>query len=641
MFATLVFENGREPLRWSDVPLAVVSWLQDVGGWAAFAFVLWLLIKYARMRPAERARIPPWQFRAVGLLALLAAVFYAPLTYFWGRDLVNFFRNIPPVFETNPWSFRNVCLTAGGVLALAAVCLPIFSNLAALRPRRIWALTRLSFKEAIRNRVLYAFSALLLVFLFASWFVPYKPESQVRVYVQVVYWSMPLLLLLTAGLLAGFSIPTDIKNQTIHTIVTKPVERFEVFLGRFFGFVGLMTLVLVVMTTFSLLYVLRGVDPAAAAESLKARDPVYGDLHYEDVSGARADKAVNVGREWDYRSYICRNMPGQPQVFAVWEFRAFPNSLADRQRVRCEFGFDIYRTTKGQENRGVSCGFTFHTARFVPGSEDEYRRQRDALVKEGRPLLEAENELARKFGFYEVRAFEVADFHTQGFDVPGGLFQSALEPAEERPTPGREPTAPLRVKVAVNSPNQFVGMAKYDLYFRADDTGAGADNLGFAVNFYKGAFGLWLRLCMLTGLAVALSTYLSGVISWVVATVLYVCGCFVPFISSIAMGTAPEGGPFQSLVKLARREVSAGWVVDTTAARVATHSDQVFRWLFRRFLDLIPDVNRLDLTAYVAEGFNIPAGQVVLSLGLMVGYLLPWIILGFYLIRWREIASSQ
>src|SRR6185312_19927 len=99
---------------------------------------------------------------------------------------------------------------------------------------------------------------------------------QVRTYVQVVFLAMSSLMLFTAALLASFSIPTDIKQQTIHTIVTKPVERFEIVLGRFFGFLALMTVILVLMTAVSLLYVLGGIHPEAAAESLKARDPLYG-----------------------------------------------------------------------------------------------------------------------------------------------------------------------------------------------------------------------------------------------------------------------------------------------------------------------------------------------------------------------------
>src|SRR5262249_8962736 len=161
--------------------------------------------------------------------------------------------------------------------------------------------------------------------------------------------------------LASFSIPADIRQQTIHTIVTKPVERFEIVLGRFLGFFGLMTLVLVIMTGLSLVYVLRGVNPEAAAESLKAREPHYGELHYENTGDRR--KAVNVGREWEYRSYITGVMPGQEPQTAVWEFPDLPRGLGNRKHVRAEFTFDIYRTTKGKENLGVSCSFAARTWR--------------------------------------------------------------------------------------------------------------------------------------------------------------------------------------------------------------------------------------------------------------------------------------
>src|SRR5947209_5139888 len=86
----------------------------------------------------------------------------------------------------------------------------------------IWLLARLSMKEAVRSKILWAFSFLVLVFLFGSWFIPAKPEAQVQTYVETVFVVMNVLLLITAGLLASLSIPTDVRRQTIHTIVTKP-----------------------------------------------------------------------------------------------------------------------------------------------------------------------------------------------------------------------------------------------------------------------------------------------------------------------------------------------------------------------------------------------------------------------------------
>ena len=101
-----------------------------------------------------------------------------------------------------------------------------------LSARRIWALARVALKEAIRSRVVLIFSLMAVIFLFADWFVPYKAEHQLRNYVRAIYWSMPPLFLLTAGLLGAFSIPNDLRSQAMFTIVTKPVERMEIVLAR-------------------------------------------------------------------------------------------------------------------------------------------------------------------------------------------------------------------------------------------------------------------------------------------------------------------------------------------------------------------------------------------------------------------------
>ena len=78
----------------------------------------------------------------------------------------------------------------------------------------------------------------------------------------------------------------------------------------------------------------------------------------------------------------------------------------------------------------------------------------------------------------------------------------------------------------------------------------------------------------------------------------------------------------------------------TTANQIATNLDKLFRWVVSRLLDVIPDVDRLDFTVFVAEGFDISSGQIVLNAIILVGYLIPWAILAYYLLKWREIASS-
>src|SRR5262249_40099456 len=218
---------------------------------------------------------------------------------------------------------------------------------------------------------------------------------------------------------------------------------------------------------------------------------------------------------------------------------------------------------------------------------------------------------------------DITDYHTLYVDVPGGLFRNAAK----APPSGADGAPPLQVRVSVSrqSSTQFVGMAKHDLYWRLDDPQSGGEKAAFAWNFYKGAFGLWLRLCLVIGLATALSTYLSGVITLLVVAILYLFGGVIGYIEQIGQGTAPGGGPMEALVRLANRQVALVPLEEGAGKTTADVFDVGFRWFMRRVLDLIPNVGRYDLTDYVREGFNIPAITLLYNGGALVLYLLPWI----------------
>src|SRR6516164_1850098 len=78
MFATLFYE--RAPLRLEDVPAGAWYWVQTVGGFAMVGLLIWLAAGWPHVRPADRARIPRWQYLAVLWCTILAAVCYLLLT---------------------------------------------------------------------------------------------------------------------------------------------------------------------------------------------------------------------------------------------------------------------------------------------------------------------------------------------------------------------------------------------------------------------------------------------------------------------------------------------------------------------------------------------------------------------------------
>jgi ABC-type transport system involved in multi-copper enzyme maturation permease subunit len=659
-FAILVLD--REPLQWADLPRLLADWTIVYGGLAFFCLLGYVLARSYQSLTARGER-RSGSLLAVAMIGLLvsAACFGAGR----GIQLTDWLNAPPPDPATQREEFvRNDkipvttpgphdplienLLVAGGAAALIGFLVPFARDLLRLRGRRIGAIARLSFKEAVRRRVVWAPVVILLVFLFPpKWFFQVKPEDEVSTYVSVIYWAMTPIMLLIASLLAAFAIPTDMKNQTIHTVVTKPVQPFELVLGRALGYIGLVTVVLAGLSAVSLV-LLWASEPSEEAkyESYKARVPVYGKLQFLDLRKPGEEyKGDSVGREWDYRSYIAggHNSPYR----AIWKYDADADlrSLANRgSAVPCEFSFDIFRTTKGDENRGVACTFQFVTRAWGdPFRPDERRSQAYNDAKRGiRPYAlptdpgadgpdsdwSKIDKISEQFGFYEYPSKEISDYHTFKIDVPSGLIRSALGVGPQ--TTGNQP--PLMVIVKCESPTQFLGVAKRDLYLLAGDE-------PFVVNFLKGVFGLWLRLTWIIVVAVACSTYLSGVIAWLVVGFLYGTGLFQDFIAKVAAGVSYGGGPMESAIRLVQNQNLVTPIPPSAGKDLALFFDTSYQWLLRRVIDIFPDVERFSWSEYVATGFSIPWSELVVSTVLMGLYLLPWAVLAYYLMKSREVAA--
>ena len=669
LFGILQLDRG-EPLGYANAAGLAQAWLQDAGGFAAVGLVAYLL--YALSVPtaksqSERMRVPvsTWMLVMAGLSLVCYAGVFALLYLGQGGSPVP---PLPPPGSPVPvepprWhpERRPLLLMAAGLFALLGIGEPFARDLLKTRGRRVWALSKLSFKEAVRSRILWVFLIILLPFLFpAKWFIKIKPADELRTMVETVSFALMILILVPGALLAAFyGIPNDIKNQTIHTVVTKPVERFEIVLGRFLGYSFLMTLVLAGLTAFCLVLInTTKLDPRAEQETAKARVPVRGKLEFK---ARAADFAgTNVGREFEYRKYISGH-PNSPER-AVWTFASPPPAMltppGDVDLV--EFTFDVYRLTKGEENRGVNVAFRFVTqncpqspptqeqrgewqwASTTPDPQDNKtpeQRYRDDVqayrdkgenpdgARPGTPGWAAASALAEKYGIYEVRGKEVFDYAVMGVEVPAGLFRNARA---GDPKAGGPPRVAAYVKC--ESPGQLLGMAEPDLYLLEG-------NQPFSVNFAKGMFGLWCRLLIAVGLVVACSTYLSGVLSLLAAALVYLIGYAGDHLNDLATNRNIGGGPFESMSRLLKAEQPTVPTSDTAGARVLQIFDKGFAWVVRRVQNVIPDVESFTWTNFVSEGFNISGEYLLVNLLVTAGYLTPWAVLAYYLMKSREVAS--
>jgi Cu-processing system permease protein len=139
-----------------------------------------------------------------------------------------------------------------------------------------WVIARLTFLEAARRKILLAALVLSFVFLvvygLGFYYIQQEFERNPNVPSMLARKEILNFLMLAGLYVVNFltvmmavltSVDTlsgEIASGTIHTLVAKPVRRWEVVLGKWLGFVGMLTLYLLLMAggVMALVYAVSG-----------------------------------------------------------------------------------------------------------------------------------------------------------------------------------------------------------------------------------------------------------------------------------------------------------------------------------------------------------------------------------------------
>lgn len=572
-----------------------------------------------------RARVF-WLFLGLSAVAIVGSIGYYLYQILGNGTLIDPF-DVPSKENKRVRTTTDLIISIVSLITLLTVSLELLFELLRMSFRRLFAIAKFSIKEAIRKKVLWVFLILGLMVLFSSWFITAdKKTEQWQQYVNLVFYVVSTMVLVTSAILACFSLPADIKQQTIFTVVTKPVQKLEIVLGRIIGLVGLMTVILAVAGAVSLIYVARGVDPEVA-RSIRARNVANGDLLFLDFTPQgepyyKEQGGQNIGRLWDYFQYLS----GGSGQEAVWFFTNLPASIANKERVMVEATFDIFRTSKGGADRfeqGVPVQFYFVNRSKWKNNMEEYRNARDP--KTNLPL--SADEKARKFGYYELerpaRVFDEGE-PTQVF-FPGSIMSD---------TPAGYP---LEVHVNCRASSQYLGTAKRNLYILLEEG-------NWILNFAKGIIGIWFFMVLVVTLGVVLSTYLNAPISLLVTLLIVILGqpVILNYIYTESLPDDPDrpgGRVFEASLRLINKENMVNVLPDNLATKTVKSLDNSVRYVFKLVHAALPDLKLYDRKVYVAEGFDIPWEELLATLVRLLMYLFPIVLIGYFLLSTREVAN--
>lgn len=539
--------------------------------------------------------------------------------------------------------------------------------------RRVYAMARLAVQESLRRKVLIVIGLFGLLVLLAGWFLDIRSDHPSRLYLSFVLTSTNYLIVLLALLLSTFSLPNDMKYKTIHTIVTKPVRPHEIVFGRILGFCFVGTLLIMVMCAVSYGFVRRGlshrheidadtvvgdaqtgwtgktthdayhehsfrVGPDGVGETdlvmdhrhsvrrvdeggkvrflvgppegdLQARVPVYGRLRFIERGGG-VGKGINVGDEWEYRSYI----EGGTLAAAVWTFDGitpdrFPDGLS------LEATLQVFRTHKG------------------------FSRKDDEIPRISGTIVVANPDPARPMQS-EPRVFVSEEFSTQRIEIPRKLKTEGKSGAprdidlfEDLVNDRGE----VEIWIRCSERGQFFGMAQPDLYLRAGSR-------PFWWNFLKGYFSLWFQMVLVTSFGVMFSSFLSGPVALLATLSSVVLGFFSRFVRTLVedvfRGEDVGGGPVESLVRtVTQANMSVDLELNFVATKLIKFADYVLLALMWVSAHVLPNYEEYGTARYVAYGFNIDGNLVAAHSTILCGYVLVIALVGYFFLKTREVAA--
>lgn len=504
-----------------------------------------------------------------------------------------------------------------GPLEVVAHIVEGFKDLLGTSPRRCLALTQLTFREALRRKTLWVFAVFAVLFLFAGWFlsdVTADADLQVKNYVSFVLRTISWLILPVALLLACWGLPEDIKARSLHTVVTKPVRRHEIVIGRILGYSAIGGLVLAVMAGVGYVWISRQLPPSMSSQ-LIARVPVFGEISFIDNDGNDKDpqgnllkEGINTGDENMFRSFI----EGNKKARAIWDFSNVDVSrLDDGGRLVLESSFQSFRTYKGNIERQLMCQFT---------------------------LVNLDKKLR-----VPLKPFEVHEFRRNVYDVLKENKSLQNDEGKTVELPELIQGGRLRVEAACLSSAQFLGMARPDLFIRMPDR-------PFAASYFKSVVNIGLMMFMVVVLGVMSGCFAKGPVATILTAFVVIVGKTAHgFLQSLVTGNIDfnpnikmqGAGVFDSLYRIPTHMNPGVPLEDSFGARLINALDSIELNGLWAVQHMLPDFGSFDTTEYVANAFDVPWAEAMLpSLLTTVGYCLPWIIVGYFSLRLRELEAK-
>jgi hypothetical protein len=190
----------------------------------------------------------------------------------------------------------------------------------------------------------------------------------------------------------------------------------------------------------------------------------------------------------------------------------------------------------------------------------------------------------------------------------------------------------IDVVVKCSEPGQFFGMAQADAYLLAREA-------SYTWNYVKSTLALLLPVILVVSIAVTSTTVLSSPVALLSTCVVLICGLFADFVVQLANDQLYGGGPFEAAYRLQNRMNLMQKLDPGATTTMIEMADDAIRGAMLGVSRMLPDLRSFWRVDYLASGFYIPDDHIAILALRTLGYVVPLMVGGYFLLKTREVAA--
>jgi len=348
----------------------------------------------------------------------------------------------------------------------------------------------------------------------------------------------------------------------------------------------------------------------------RARIPIYADgIRFLNNDG-EPSQGSNVGKERGIRGFVdggtVRNKATLSR--AIFSFSNFRERRFDNVDVLpLEMTLGVFRTYKGDIQKRVIGGLQFES---VPDN------------------AQVENRFISEVAYFETNEYQLLTRPISRkvigrIEAPDGTL---VEEGEFDLFDDFAKNGKLEMSLSCRDYNQYLGVARSDMYFRASD-----DVYWF--NYLKGYIGIWCQMMTIIAMAVAFSTFLGTPIVMLGVLMMMIVGFFTPFIRSLTEIGRDGGGPIESFIRIVTQK---NMQIELETGVVTTLMKESDKFMTQRLSDLTylaPNFKQLDFSEFLTYGYSIDNQRILVALAITFAFCVGLTLLGYFSLKTREIAK--